>query len=227
MPRDLETSIRSDAHTSDVTDRSCMNGTQMRTDPSIVVDEVRVGVVECLRPLRAFARSLTSNRALADDLVHDAIVRALTAARQYQPGTNFKAWIFTILRNLYYNQGRKQSGRLLSMDSLSQRETATRPSQEANLEFCDFRRAYWHLNPEQREVLMLIGATGLSYEEAAVVCGCPVGTIKSRVSRARQILATLMAERSLPYTRTDLVPVAGRDLIELLEQPPLSCAMKR
>jgi RNA polymerase sigma-70 factor (ECF subfamily) len=181
-----------------------------------VADEVRTGVVECMPHLRAFARSLTSNRALADDLVHDAIVRALTAAQQYTPGTNFKAWIFTILRNLYYNEGRKRAGRFSSIDDLGHNEPMIGASQEANLEFCDFRRAFKQLNPDQREVLMLVGASGLSYEEAAAVCGCAVGTVKSRASRARQDLKRLLGGMPLPTARTELGPVAGRDPIALL-----------
>jgi RNA polymerase sigma-70 factor (ECF subfamily) len=183
-------------------------------------EEVRTGVVECIPHLRAFARSLTSNRDLADDLVHDAIVRALAAAQQYTPGTNFKAWIFTILRNLYYNEGRKRAGRFSSIDDLGQNEPMIGASQEANLEFCDFRRAFWHLNADQREVLMLVGASGLSYEEAAAVCGCAVGTIKSRASRARQDLKRLLGGSSLPSARNDVVPVAGKDLFELLQSAP-------
>jgi RNA polymerase sigma-70 factor, ECF subfamily len=192
----------------------------MQSRLDVVADEVRTGVVECVPHLRAFARSLTSNRDLADDLVQDAIVRALAAARQYTPGTNFKAWIFTILRNLYYNEGRKRAGRFSSIDELGSYEPMVPASQEANLEFCDFRRAFWRLNSDQREVLMLVGASGLSYEEAAAVCGCAVGTIKSRASRARRDLRELLTGASLPNARGDLAPVAGRDPIELLESAP-------
>jgi RNA polymerase sigma-70 factor (ECF subfamily) len=182
-----------------------------------VHEEVQTGVVTCIPHLRAFARSLTSNRDLADDLVHDAIARALAAARQYTPGTNFKAWIFTILRNLYYNEGRKRHGRFTSIDDLGVNEPMIAASQEATLEFCDFRRAFWHLNADQREVLMLVGASGLSYEEAAEVCGCAVGTIKSRASRARQDLKELLSGTPLPVDRTAVDPVAGRNLIDLLK----------
>jgi RNA polymerase sigma-70 factor, ECF subfamily len=192
----------------------------MRSRLEVVADEVRIGVVECMPHLRAFARSLTSNRDLADDLVQDAIVRALAAARQYTPGTNFKAWIFTILRNLYYNEGRKRAGRFSSIDDLAPYEPMVPASQEANLEFCDFRRAFWRLNPDQREVLMLVGASDLSYEEAAAICGCAVGTIKSRASRARRDLRALLTGATLPHARGDLAPVAGRDPIELLESAP-------
>lgn len=186
-------------------------------DLELANEEVRTGVVTCIPHLRAFARSLTSNRDLADDLVHDAIARALAAARQYTPGTNFKAWIFTILRNLYYNEGRKRHGRFTSIDDLGANEPMIAASQEATLEFCDFRRAFWHLNADQREVLMLVGASGLSYEEAAAICGCAVGTIKSRASRARQDLKELLSGPPLPVGRAGVEPVAGRNPMDLLK----------
>jgi RNA polymerase sigma-70 factor, ECF subfamily len=179
--------------------------------------EVREGVVSCIPHLRAFARSLTSNRDLADDLVHDAIVRALNAASQYTPGTNFKAWIFTILRNLYFNEGRKRLGRFTSIDDLGANEPATLPSQESTMEFCDFRRAFWRLSDDQREVLILVGASGMNYDEAAHVCGCAVGTIKSRVSRARRDLKALLGEDALTDGRKSFGTVAGANLIGILE----------
>ena len=149
-------------------------------------------LIACVPHLRAFARFLTGNRERADDLVQDTIVRALTAAHQFQRGTNLKAWMFTILRNQHYNDVRKARVRLQSLDDPSIDEPAAAPSQEARLEFGDFRRAFWQLAENQREVLILIGASGLSYDEAARICNCPTGTIKSRVSRARrELLATL------------------------------------
>ena len=135
--------------------------------------------------VRAFARSLTRNREEADDLTHDAVVRALGAMNQFTPGTNFKAWIFTILRNLYYNGRRRQSSRFSSIDDMPGLEPSVEPSQESALAFNDFRRAFFQLTDVHREVLTLVGAGGLSYEEAAAVCECRVGTVKSRVSRAR------------------------------------------
>jgi len=149
-------------------------------------------LVTCVPHLRAFARSLTGHRERADDLVQDTVVRALTAAHQFQPGTNLKAWMFTILRNLHYGELRKNHGRLQLLDDTAAHEPAMPPSQEANLEFRDFRRAFGRLGDEQREVLILVGASGLSYEEAAKVCDCPIGTIKSRVSRARRTLLWLL-----------------------------------
>lgn len=173
--------------------------------------EFRSALVDCIPHLRAFARSLTRNRDRADDLVHDAAVRALAAAEQFTPGTNFKAWIFTILRNLYYNEGRKDHSRNVPFDEATVTERAIPATQESALEFCDFRRAFWQLGGDHREVLMLVGASGLSYEEAAKVCGCAVGTIKSRVSRARQELGKLLSDDTLAISRSEAPPITDAD----------------
>src|SRR5262252_1052062 len=172
---------------------------------SAVVEEE---VLACLPHLRAFARSLTGDRDRADDLVQDAVLRALAANEQFTPGTNFKAWIFTILRNLYYNEGRKDHSRNVPFDEATVTEHAIPATQESALEFCDFRRAFWQLGEDHREVLMLVGASGLSYEEAAKVCNCAVGTIKSRVSRARQELTKLLSEDTLKISRGQSPPIA-------------------
>jgi RNA polymerase sigma-70 factor, ECF subfamily len=184
--------------------------------------EFRSALVDCIPHLRAFARSLTRNRDRADDLVHDAAVRALAAADQFTPGTNFKAWIFTILRNLYYNEGRKDHSRNVPFDETTVTEHAIPATQEAALEFCDFRRAFWQLGEDHREVLMLVGASGLSYEEAAEICGCAIGTIKSRVSRARQELTKLLSEDTLMVSRSASPPMAQVEPTELLQSGPIS-----
>ncbi|WP_233559985.1 sigma-70 family RNA polymerase sigma factor [Oleomonas cavernae] len=159
--------------------------------------DIRVEVIAVMPHLRAFARFLTGHRERADDLVQDAVVRALTAAHQFQPGTNFKAWMFTILRNLFYNEGRKTKVKLDPLDDVTANQHAMGPTQEAGLEFDDFRRAFWRLTEEQREVLILVGASGVSYEEAAEICNCAVGTIKSRVSRARAQLTRILSGSEL------------------------------
>ena len=182
----------------------------------MLVEEPRNGNVEnhdliaCMPHLRAFARFLTGNRERADDLVQDTIVRALTAAHQYQPGTNLKAWMFTILRNQHYNDLRKNRIRLQSLDDPSVGEATAPPTQDAHLEFGDFRRAFWQLGEDQREVLILIGASGLSYEEAARVCSCPTGTIKSRVSRARRELLKTLRDGLVLSRRDDRGPFFER-----------------
>src|SRR6185369_4751550 len=176
-------------------------------------------LLETIPHLRAFARSLTRNRERADDLTHDAVVRALAAMDQFTPGTNFKAWIFTILRNLFYNEGRKRWANFSSIDDMAGFEPSVEPSQQAGLEFSDFRRAFWQLNADQREVLILVGASGLSYEEAAAVCGCRVGTVKSRVSRARNELKQILESGKLTLRRTETMPVGADELAATLEAP--------
>jgi RNA polymerase sigma-70 factor, ECF subfamily len=179
--------------------------------------EFQAALVEVLPHLRAFSRSLTRRRDQADDLVNDAVVRALSAAEQFQPGTNFKAWMFTILRNLYYNEGRK-SRSIVSLDDSDALVPSVLPSQQAALEFCDFRRAFWQLTDDHREVLILVGASGLSYEEASEVCNCAIGTIKSRVSRARNELVRLLAGDSLKMSRSESAAMAELDAGTFLER---------
>jgi RNA polymerase sigma-70 factor (ECF subfamily) len=139
--------------------------------------EFHTALLDSMPHLRAFARSLTRNRDRADDLVHDATVRALAAAHQFTMGSNFKAWIFTILRNCHYNEIRKHHWRNMPFDLAPEEVQSIRATQEAALEFCDFRRAFSQLGDSHREVLTLVGASGLSYEEVAKVCDCAVGTV--------------------------------------------------
>lgn len=181
-------------------------------------EEVRAGVVRYIRELRAYARSLTMDPVSADDLVQETVTRALAAAGQFQPGTNFKAWIFTIQRNLFFNQCRKRrlEGYTLNIDSVgARREPRMAPPQDAYLEMCDVRRAFSRLRPFQREVLMLVGPGDLSYTEAAKIVGCALGTLKSRVSRARRDLLKILDE-PLGKARSALPSVVGRAADDLL-----------
>jgi RNA polymerase sigma-70 factor, ECF subfamily len=173
-------------------------------------------LLACIPHLRAYARFLTGNRERADDLVQDALVRALTASHQFQAGTNLKAWIFTILRNLFYNEIRKNRLKVQSIDDIPGEGPATPPTQDVNLEFADFRRAFWQLGQSQREVLIMVGASGLSYEEAAEICGCAVGTIKSRVSRARRELLKILQEGNLTYRRGDSEPASVAQALHVI-----------
>jgi RNA polymerase sigma-70 factor (ECF subfamily) len=177
---------------------SCATGTITEAD-----------LVACLPQLRAFARVLTGSRERADDLVQDTVVRALTAAHQFQVGTSLQAWMVTILRNLRYSELRRTMRVPLQSLDASVHQPAVPPSQEANLEFGDFRRAFGQLGDDQREALILVGADGLSYEEAAKVCDCAMGTIKSRVSRARGELRRILQEGSLTDKRRDTPAQAG------------------
>lgn len=142
--------------------------------------------------LRAFAGFVTQHSDQANDLVQDTIVRALRAQHQFQPGTNFKAWTFTILRNLHINNLRRHRVRMDSIEDGALEAFAVAPNQYSRLEFQELRRALAKLSPEHREVLILVGASGFRYEEAAQICKCAIGTIKSRLSRARAELRELL-----------------------------------
>lgn len=151
--------------------------------------DLRRQIGTLLPELRAFARFLARDRTLADDVVQDAVVRALAALHQFQPGTNLKAWLFTITRNAFYEHIRrtKREARAVE-DSLTDDETAP-PNQEGHTAVTDLQHLIWTLPPLLREALILVGAQELTYEEAAQVCNVPVGTIKARLSRARVALA--------------------------------------
>jgi RNA polymerase sigma-70 factor (ECF subfamily) len=139
----------------------------------------------CIPHLRAYARSLMRNADAADDLVQDALLRAWASRIQYAEGTNFKAWMFTILRNRFLDQRRRDRGTTTSIDDIVHANLVSQPSQDMAVHFDDMARAFWRLNPHHREILMLVGTLGLGYDEAAKVIGCAVGTVRSRLSRAR------------------------------------------
>lgn len=148
-------------------------------------------LVACLPHLRAFARVLCRQHDLVDDLVQDAVVRALAAANQFQQGTNFKAWMFTILRNQNITTFRRKCIMPASLDEVGQDVPQAAPQEDA-LMIEDLDHAVQQLSPLRREALILVVVHGLSYEEAAAVCNCAVGTIKSRVARARAELHDLV-----------------------------------
>ena len=154
--------------------------------------ELHEQIVEVIPNLRAFARSLASNPAQADDLVQGALTRALGNLDKFEAGTNLRAWMFTILRNLFYSELRKRRREVEDGDGGYAAMLSSQPNQVAALELKDFRKALAKLPPEQREALILIGASGFSYEDAARICDCAVGTMKSRVNRGRNRLADLL-----------------------------------
>jgi len=149
-------------------------------------------LIELLPSLRAFSRSLARNPAQADDLVQDTLVKALANVERFEPGTNMRAWLFTILRNHYYSQLRKSKREVEDVEGRYAARLASRPEQDGNVDLDDFKVAFQQLAPDHREVLTLVGASGCSYEEAAEICQCAVGTIKSRVNRARKKLTELL-----------------------------------
>ena len=159
-------------------------------------DEVRNGLVTAIPHLRAFAMSLCGRSALADDLVQETLTKAWAKADSYQDGTNLMAWLFTILRNEFYSHLRKRKREVEDVDGAEAAQLVAAPGQMASLELGDFRAALARLPEDQREAIILVGASGFSYEEAADIMGCAVGTVKSRLSRARSKLTELMEGES-------------------------------
>jgi len=163
----------------------------MTLNPSL-----RDAMLAAVPSLRAFAISLSGNIDRADDLVQETLLRAIANIDSFQPGTNMSAWMFTILRNLFRSEYRKRRREVEDTDGSYAESLKSHPEQNSRLEFQEFRAALAKLPPDQREALILVGASGFSYEEAAQICDCAVGTIKSRVNRARTRLADLLAIES-------------------------------
>jgi len=159
----------------------------------VEADEIfRDQLVALIPSLRAFARGLCGWRDMADDLAQDAMTRAWAARASYTPGTNFRAWMFMILRNQFYTTIRKNR-RTTSWDpEVAERVLVEAPSQQNGIHVADVAKALQKLPADQREVLLLIGANGVSYEEAAEIIGCAIGTVKSRLARGRRALSELI-----------------------------------
>ena len=170
--------------------------------------EQRDELISHLPALRAFAISLTQNRTRADDAVQEAILKALTHFDKFEAGSNMRAWLFTILRNTYFSDQRKYRRERGDSDGLLTDTLAVKPDHDGNLQFRDFMRVFETLPDEQREVLILVGASGFSYEEAAATTGVPIGTIKSRINRARARLAAELELHDGPIELTDRATIA-------------------
>src|SRR5207342_1284207 len=160
----------------------------MPLDPTL-----RDHMLSAVPSLRAFAISLSGNVDRADDLVQETLMRAMANVDSFQPGTNMSAWLFTILRNLFRSEYRKRRREVEDADGRHLDSLKSPPQQHSRLEFEEFRRALEKLLPDQREALILVGASGFSYEEVAAICESAVGTIKSRVNRARARLSELLS----------------------------------
>src|SRR3981189_1628731 len=163
-------------------------------NPPPSVSEAMLGAVPSLR---AFAISLSGNVDRADDLVQKTLLPTWANLNSFEPGTNMWAWLFTILRNLFRSEYRKRRREVADSEGTYAETLKTQPEQTSRVEFEEFRTALAKLPADQREALILVGASGFSYEEAAGICGCAVGTIKSRVNRARTRLAELMSIESV------------------------------
>lgn len=157
---------------------------------------------EVIPHLRAFARGLCGRPDMADDLVQEALMKAWAAQERFQPGTSMRAWTFVILRNAYLTDMRRNRFRGEYDEGVAERILTQPAGQEEPLHLSDMHRALLTLPPERREALLLVGAGGFSYEEAAEICGCAVGTIKSRVGRARSALNDMLDEGAIPRRST-------------------------
>lgn len=163
------------------------------TPETLAADQVfRDQLVALIPSLRSFARGLCGWRDIADDMVQDAMMRGWAARASFTPGSNFRAWMFMILRNQFYTTIRRDK-RMTSWDpEVAERLLVEAPAQQHAIHAADVAKALQQLPAEQREVLLLIGANGASYEEAADIVGCAIGTIKSRLARGRKALALLI-----------------------------------
>ena len=198
------------------------------TDQNIVVEamdeeEFKLALVEQIPYLRAFGRSLCGDRDRADDLAQETLIKALRARTRFQKDSNLRAWLFTILRNHYYSECRRSVRQQDWDEDAMSAKLVVQSNQETSLSVVDLYRALQLLPDEQREALILIGAGGFGYDEAAEICGCAVGTIKSRVSRARRAIEAAIQNGTLPAPTGEATTQSVMDLI-LNEANELSAA---
>ncbi|AKQ41444.1 RNA polymerase sigma-24 factor [Aurantiacibacter atlanticus] len=173
-------------------------------------------LTEVVPHLRAFARGLCGRPDMADDLVQEALLKAWAAQERFEPGTSMRAWTFVILRNAYLTDMRRNRFRGEYDEGVAERILTAPAGQEEPIHLSDLHRALLTLPAERREALLLVGAGGFSYEEAANICGCAVGTIKSRVGRARAALSSMLQDGDIP-DRSLQDPAAHRAILEELD----------
>jgi RNA polymerase sigma-70 factor (ECF subfamily) len=171
-------------------------------------------LTDAIPHLRAFARSLCGNPAEADDLVQETLIKAWTARERFEDGSSIRAWTFRILRNHFYSERRRAWRKQESGGEIPENAAVTGEGQSWALQLDDVRRALLDIPDEQREALVLVGAGGLSYEEAANVCGCAVGTVKSRVSRGRAALEKRMTTGAALKASPGGAATAAEDMVD-------------
>ncbi len=157
-----------------------------------ISDQFRDDLIAAIPGLRAFGFSLTSRSHRADDLVQETLMKAWKHHDSFQEGTNLKAWLYTILRNEFYSQLRKRRREVEDADGHYSSRVAVQAEQHGHLDMADLKTALQQLPEDQREAIILVGASGFSYEEAATICNVAIGTIKSRVNRARRKLGEIL-----------------------------------
>lgn len=184
---------------------------------STTSEALKTELVDAIPNMRAFAISLCGNADRADDLVQETLVKAWSKLDTFQEGTNLKAWLLTILRNHYYSEFRKRRREVPDTDGVYAARLASHPEQFGHLDMNEMLEALEQIPEDQREALVLVSAEGFAYEEAAEICGCAVGTIKSRVNRARTRLAELLQiESSNEFGPDQLSEAALRAPVSLL-----------
>ncbi|HEY3638831.1 MAG TPA: sigma-70 family RNA polymerase sigma factor [Rhizomicrobium sp.] len=181
--------------------------------------QFKADLLDLIPFLRAFARSLCGNQETADDLAQETLVKAWQARNMFAPGTNLKAWLFTILRNQFYSDRRRAWRQAPWDQDAAERIPGAGAEQSWAAELSDTARALSQLSDEQREALILVGAGGFSYEDAAAICRCAVGTVKSRVARARKsLIAILEGENTLPAGHQQPEGDAAKVILEELDR---------
>jgi RNA polymerase sigma-70 factor (ECF subfamily) len=158
-------------------------------------------IIAVVPRLRAFALSMCRDSVRAEDLVQEAVLRCLIGWERFEPGTNLTAWLLTVVRNEYFTQLRRQRFEIVA-DLAEGLLPAVAPHHDSQLHLRDLKRAMDQLPPDQREALLFVSARGYSYEEAAEICGCRLGTIKSRVARARERLMELLQDNEPAQSST-------------------------
>lgn len=154
---------------------------------------LKTDMLSTIPSLRAFAFSLCGNADRADDLVQETLMKAWINQNSFTQGTSMSAWLFTILRNVFYSEYRKRRREVEDAEGTMAARLVSVPEQNGHMDLQDLRTALQKLPAEQREALILVGGSGFAYEEAAQICGCALGTLKSRVNRARTAIAQLMS----------------------------------
>jgi RNA polymerase sigma-70 factor, ECF subfamily len=188
-----------------------------KSDPDA---QFKADLLDLIPFLRAFARSLCGNQETADDLAQETLVKAWQARNMFAPGTNLKAWLFTILRNQFYSDRRRAWRQAPWDQDAAERIPGSNAEQSWAAELSDTARALSQLSDEQREALILVGAGGFSYEDAAAICHCAVGTVKSRVARARKALLSLLEgdEPLPPSAQTGDAGDAAKEILAQLDR---------
>lgn len=181
--------------------------------------QFKADLLDLIPFLRAFARSLCGNQETADDLAQETLVKAWQARSMFAPGTNLKAWLFTILRNQFYSDRRRAWRQAPWDQDAAERIPGSSAEQSWAAELSDTARALSRLSDEQREALILVGAGGFSYEDAAAICRCAVGTVKSRVARARKSLISILeGEDPLPASQRSVDGDAAEKIMAQLDR---------